>query len=74
MIVLTLFLFINYLFINKYIFSQLSEDMLLMVNKLGQEYACSLPQLPDNMSQGRKDDQVAQEENIDISGIIYRKS
>ena len=45
--------------------------MLMMVNRYGQEYACSIPPLPQDLKSGKKDDKLAQEESVDISGKIW---
>ncbi|KAF2358356.1 Glucosidase II beta subunit-like [Trinorchestia longiramus] len=49
---------------------KLSSDALLMVNRLGQEYACTLPTIPSELKSSGKDDFASQVESVDIAELL----
>uniref|UniRef100_A0A6A7FRT2 Protein OS-9-like n=1 Tax=Hirondellea gigas TaxID=1518452 RepID=A0A6A7FRT2_9CRUS len=51
--------------------SEMDESTLVVVNRFGQDYACSLPSLPaDLKGLGNKDDPTFQEDSIDIAELL----
>jgi hypothetical protein len=62
---------LNLICVYEYAIFQFNDDVLMMVNRQGQEYACTLPIIPlDLKSSGSKDETAAQVETVDISGMF----